>query len=148
MNKMYGSVINRLMENQDEIPTIEVGMKVTEYLYTDRYVYEVTKVVDQKHIFIRKMDAKNLDGVYGSDNWELVSNPNRAEQEIVYRYKNWYDKITYTRESLQKMKEEDGAIWLADYIIEAVEKDGEYVEYGKMNKLRFGCADYCYDWEI
>ena len=120
MRKMYGSLVNRLMENQEEIPPIEVGMKVTEYLYTDRYVYEVTKVVNQKKVFIRKMDAKNLDGVYGSDNWELVSNPNRAEHEIVYRYNNWYMKID----------------------------EWGQTTYNKMNKLRFGCADYYYDWEM
>lgn len=147
MSKWYGSLTNRLFENQGEIPTIEVGMNVTEYLYTDRRVYEVTKVINQKHIFVRSYDAKCKGGM-GSDAWELISNPNNREEELVYRYKNWYKKSVVNKESLQRMKEEDGAIWLADYIVKEVEEKGEYVEYIKMNKLRFGCADYYYDWEF
>lgn len=145
--KLEGNVINRLMENQKEIPTIEVGMNVTEYYWSDRKVYEVTRVINQKHIFIRGYEAKHH-GEYGNDDWELVSNPKMPELELVYRYNNWYKVSRTTQEVLDRMKKEDGAIWLADYIVKDVEEKGEHIEYDKMQKLRFGCADYYYDWEF
>ena len=146
--KMYGNIINRLEENQKEIPTLEVGMKLTEYLWSDREVYEITKVINQKDVFIRRMDAINKDKCMGSQNWELVSNENRPSFEIVFRYNNWYKKDTYTKETLKKMMEEDGCILLSDDIVKEIENKGVAYRYNKMNKLRFGTADYYYDWEF
>lgn len=147
MSKWYGSLNNRLDENQKEIPNIEVGMGVTEYLWSDRHAYEVTKVVNQKDVFIRRYDVKHI-GEYGNDEWELISNENNKEMEVVYRYGNWYLKIIYTTESLNKMKENDGCIWLSDDIVNEVNEKGIAYRYEKMNKLRFGVADYYYDFEF
>lgn len=120
MTKFYGNVINRLQENQKDIPTIYVGMGVTEYFWSDRNAYEVTKVINQKDVFIRKYDAKHI-GPYGNDEWELISNKNNKEIEVVYRYGNWYYKM------------------LNPY--------NNKTEYQKA-KLRFGVADYYYDFEF
>lgn len=147
MSKFYGSLNNRLDENQKEIPNIEIGMGVTEYLWSDRNAYEVTKVINQKDVFIRRYDVKHI-GPYGNDEWELISNENNKEIEVVYRYGNWYQKIAYTKEGLNKMKENDGCIWLSDDIVNEVNEKGIAYRYNKMNKLRFGVADYYYDFEF
>lgn len=147
MKKWYGSLTNRLEENQKEIPTLEVGMGVTEYLWSDRNVYEITKVVNQKDVFIRRYDVKHI-GEYGNQQWELTSNPEGREQEIVYRYGNWYEKVAYTKESIERCLKEDGFILLDDKTYnEAMEKGIAY-KYNKMNKLRFGKAEYYYDYEF
>lgn len=148
MSKLYGNIINRIEENGKDANEIVVGMGVTEYLWSDRNAYEVTKVVNQKDVFIRKYDVKNIGAGYGDNSWELISNPNGYEMEVVFRYGNWYRKIVYTQEGLNKMKEEDGCIWLSDDIVKEVENKGICVRYSKMNKLRFGVADYYYDFEF
>lgn len=147
MKKWYGSLENRLEENQKEIPTIEVGMGVTEYLWSDRHAYEVTRVVNQKDVFIREYDVKH-NGSYGNDDWELISNPERKEQEIVYRYGNWYKKITITKELIEKRKQEDGFYLDTFGVYDEVMEKGFKVVYSKTNKLRFGVADYYYDWSF
>ena len=121
MSKWYGSLENRLMENQKDIPEIVEGMGVTEYLYSDRHAYEVTKVVNQKDVFIRRYDVRNKGGCYGCDDWELISNPDGYEMEVVYRYGNWYQKYFDKFENKKKKKK---------------------------IKLRFGVADYYYDWTL
>lgn len=146
--KYYGSVQNRIMENQNEIPEIKVGMGVTEYLWSDRNAYEVTKVVNQKDVFIRRYDVKNVGAGFGDNTWELISNPDGYEKEVVFRYGNWYEKISYTKEGLDKMEKEDGCIWLSDDIVNEVREKGVAYRYNKMNKLVFGYADYYYDYEF
>ena len=58
MSKMYGNVVNRIMENDRGSEEIKVGTKATEYLYSDRYVWEVIEVKSQKDIVLREMGAK------------------------------------------------------------------------------------------
>ena len=146
--KWYGSIINRIEENQKDIPTIEVGMGVTEYLWSDRNAYEVTKVINQKDVFIRRYDAKNIGSGFGDNTWELISNPNAKEREIVYRYNNWYEKLVYTKELMDKMEKQDGIVWLSEDIVKDIKEKGQAIRYNKMNKLRFGVADYYYDFEF
>lgn len=120
MSKFYGSLNNRLDENQKEIPNIEVGMGVTEYLWSDRNAYEVVKVINQKDVIIRRYTAKHI-GEYGNDEWELISDETNCEEEVVYRYGNWYKKSR--------------SIY------------NDEITYQKV-KLRFGVAEYYYDFEF
>ena len=58
--KWYGSVTNRIDEGRT-FGEIRVGTGVTEMCYSDRHPYEVVKVIDDKHLLIRKCDAKRID---------------------------------------------------------------------------------------
>ena len=90
----YGNLINRVQEGKNfNGEQIYVGMSVTEYMWSDREPWEVTKVFDQKHICIRRMDYKVVKGsmMDGSAEYEYKSNPNNQEVEIK-KYKNgWYN---------------------------------------------------------
>lgn len=118
--RWYGSVTNRIDENRMFCPTIEVGTGVTEYLYSDRNAYEVTRIIDQKHVYIREYDVKPA-GEPMSNNWDLISNPNNIEIEVKFRYKNWHKVFR--------------------------DEKGKITGYRKMN-LSFGRADYYYDYEF
>ena len=50
MSKMFGNVVNRIMENDKSNQEIKIGTKVTEYLYSDRNVWEVIEVKSQKNV--------------------------------------------------------------------------------------------------
>ena len=69
MTKLYGSLNNRFDENKYYNGTynnIKVGDYATEYLWSDRHAYEVVEVKDQKHVKIRRLDAKNK-AMYDND---------------------------------------------------------------------------------
>ena len=145
--KMYGNVINRLQENQNEIPKIEVGMGATEYLYSDRNAYEVVKVINQKDVIIRKYDHKNIGAGYGDNTWELISNPNNQEIEVVYRYGSWNIKNVITKENYEKKLAEDGYVLVSNKEYNDIMEKGKAIRYTKI-KLVFGYADYYYDFEF
>ena len=90
--RWYGSLDNRIEENQMFCRSIEVGTGVTEYHYSDRTPYEVTKVIDQKHVFIRQYKAIGV-GEPMSNTWALFSDPNNPEIEIKFRYNYWYQVL-------------------------------------------------------
>lgn len=121
-SRWYGNVINRLMETQADPPEITVGMGATEYLWSDRQPYEVTRIKDQKHLWIRGLGHKCIEGYNGYDNmWELYSDENRSEIYVVKRGKYWYTEGAY-----------DGV-------------DGvRHKCYNRIN-ITFGKADYYYD---
>lgn len=141
----YGNVHNRIGERQKgKLP--EVGDFVTEYMWSDREVYEITKVVNENNFFMRRMDAKNKGG-YGSNDWELVSNPNGYEYEMVFRYGKWYYKMTLTKELVEKRIKEDGYVLLDDKNYEKVMSKGVVYKYSE-KKIVIGVSDYYYDYEF
>lgn len=75
--KWFGSLINRLDEGHTFTDKIEVGTGVTEMCYSDRHAYEVVKVIDDKHLLIRRCDAKRIDNYGESDvqDYEYTLNP-------------------------------------------------------------------------
>ena len=104
--RWYGSINNRLDENRMFCKDITIGTPVTEFLYTDRIPYEVTKVIDQKHVFIRAYNCIGI-GKPMSNEWEFINDPSKPEVEIKYRYNHWYrvlkdrtGKITYSKMNL------------------------------------------------
>lgn len=145
--KLYGSLQNRMMENQKEIPEIKVGMGVTEYLWSDRNAYEVTKVVNQKNVFIRRYDVKNVGKGFGDNSWELISDETNPEQEVVFRYGKWYFKYTITKESYDRCMKEDGYCLISDKEYNDIIKKGFSNRYSEA-KITFGNADYYYDFEF
>lgn len=118
--RWYGSINNRLDENRMFCKDITIGTKVTEYLYSDRNPYEVTKVIDQKHVFIRAYKCIPT-GEPMSNNWAIISNPENPEIEIKFVWHHWR-KVLKNR------------------------KTGK-ISYSKMN-LSFGVAEKYYDYEL
>lgn len=83
--EMYGSVSNRFEEGATFCDKIEVGTGVTKYLWSDKHAFEVVEVIDQKHLLIRRCDAKRTDnnGMSECQDWEFTLPP----------YKEWTDTL-------------------------------------------------------
>jgi hypothetical protein len=82
-NKWFGSINNRLLENS-KMPEPQVGMGVTECLYSDRSPYEIIEVKDARHITVRALDWKRVDQNGASDcqDYEYFSNPENHTAEL------------------------------------------------------------------
>lgn len=93
--KVYGSFQNRVLENMTGIKP-EVGMGVTECLWSDRRPYEIIEVVDDRHITVRALDYKRIDNNGFSDcqEYEYFSNPDRHTERL-YKNKNgrWVRRV-------------------------------------------------------
>lgn len=144
--KWYGSLNNRLEENKMFCDEIKVGTGMTEYSYSDRQAYEVTKVIDQKHVFVRRYDHKPA-GEPMSNEWELISNPNNPELEMVFRYGSWHSVCRWTRAKIDECIAKNG--YFIDFygVREKLKSKAEVKTYSKMN-VSFGVADYYYDYEF
>ncbi|MFV0396215.1 MAG: hypothetical protein ACK5LC_17830 [Coprobacillaceae bacterium] len=82
---MLGSLQNRLYEGSQLEKEIYVGRGATECCYTDRYAYEVVKVITQKKCIVRRCDAERID-----------NNGMSESQEYEYSlqdFKEWVDGI-------------------------------------------------------
>ena len=92
MANWYGSINNRMEENRQFVENIEVGTGVTEYGWSDRHPYEVVKVENQNHLWIRRLDHRHVGDGEMDNNWELISNPDHPSIEIE-KHKNgkWYE---------------------------------------------------------
>ena len=145
--KWYGNLSNRLAENKCFCDNIEVGVGVTEYLYSDRVAYEVVAVKDQKHISIRSYDhvAK---GEPMSNEWELVSNENNPVMNLEKRGNFWYRTVTAT---LEHVNSEDARVrlWVAlnGFDVDKIKSKGKQTKRFKMN-ISIGVAEYYYDYSF
>lgn len=83
---MYGSLTNRLAERTRGLKP-EIGMGVTQLLWSDRNPYEIIAVKDDRHITIRELDWNRLDnrGMSECQDYEYISNPNNRTYNL---YKN------------------------------------------------------------
>ena len=142
----YGSLNNRMEENRMFCEEIKVGTGMTEYSYSDRQAYEVTKVIDQKHVFVRRYDHKAA-GEPMSNEWELISNPDNPEIEMVFRYGSWQAVRHWNQKKIDDIIARDG-IFIDYYgVREKLKNKAEVKTYSKMN-VSFGVADYYYDYEF
>ena len=148
MAKWYGSVSNRLEEDRMYCDEIKVGTGMTEYLYSDRHAYEVTEVIDQKHVMVREYDHKAAGECYSND-WQLTSNPDNPERLITRRGNYWYWTGTLTAEQLEKVTDPMERFYLsmAGYDLEKVAQKGKQTVYRRAN-VSFGTAEYYYDYEF
>lgn len=121
MSKWYGSVENRLEENKMYCDKIKVGTLATVYFYSDRFPYEVLKVINDKHIFVRELSHKKKEGSPEMSNeWDLYSNPDNKLYELKFRYGKW--KV------VSQLK--DGSIYYSDI------------------NISFGVAEYYFDYSF
>lgn len=161
--KLYGSLQNRMFENNKYCDEIKVGTGMTEYSWSDRHAYEVVKVVDQTNVFVREYDHK-IAGEAMSNNWELISNENNPVIELKLKNGVWFRVINYTKElwlsnAKDMAKENTEKIEIYYNYCKAMsgltDKEKEKIENGKtVRKLRkfgnvsFGVADYYFDYEF
>ena len=149
--KWYGSVTNRLEEDQMFCDEIQVGTGMTEYSWSDRHAYEVVAVKDQKHVTVREYDHKKKEGASWCQNdWELISNPENPEYDLAKRGKYWYWVCTATKEGLEEA--EKRPCGLADLVVAGFDPDvirakGKQTKYSRV-KVSFGVAEYYYDYEF
>ena len=93
--KWYGSLNNRVMENSRGAQP-EVGMGVTQCLWSDRHPWEIIAVKDERHITIRRLDAKRTDhsGFSECQEYEYTSNENNPVYELFKNKKGrWVIRI-------------------------------------------------------
>lgn len=87
--KWYGSINNRIEEGRNCEPDekIKVGTDVTVYCWSDRQCKYVTKVIDQKHIFVKDyyVIADRAFGSY-SDRWKYFKSLRDREAYL----NDWY----------------------------------------------------------
>lgn len=152
---MSGSFQNRLFENKMFCDKIEVGTGVTEYMYTDRRCYEVVDVIDDKHCYIRELDAKLVGEAYSND-WELYSNENNPVMYLTKRGKYWYSTVTATADMIKEFDSEvdehqrfTNLMWLIhnNFDRDIIIKKGKQTRYHRLN-ISFGVTDYYYDYSF
>jgi len=159
--KFYGSLQNRLEEGKQFVNQIEVGTGITEYLWSDTHAYEVTKVINQNNFYARKYDRKLIGGCY-SNEWQLISNENNPEFEVVKRNNIWYKVTRHSKEHFLKiayeMRENFGNEEVAyKYFLcmsgltpkqkEKIEAGKEVKQYTKFN-ISIGKAQEYFDYEF
>lgn len=155
---LYGSLQNRMEENRMFTDKIRVGTLATEFHYSDRTPYEVVEVDNDKHIFIRKLDAKRIDnwGMSDSQDYEYTSNESNPTTELKLRRNVWV-KVTTINIADEDECENDSAKLMMQFHrrcamtkkqIEKYEqgKDVE-VSLGKIS-ISFGFAEKYYDYSF
>lgn len=126
--KWYGSISNRIEEgrNYNDDKLIHEGDDITMYYWSDCTCYYVTKVIDQKHIFVRKYHViadKDKAGGMGHQDWlyfktareqaEYLNNWYAAHPEKVAEYKKIMGK--YEPEDLDAIIEDKPEEWVFRY---------------------------------
>lgn len=92
--KWYGSAQNRISA-ECEMPKPEVGMGVTELLWSDREPYEVIEVISEKKIRIRELGCERTDnnGISECQGYRLFSKPDGEVKTLVLRNGKWRDLV-------------------------------------------------------
>lgn len=104
MSKWYGSVNNRIEEGHQFVKEIKVGDGMTEYLWSDRHAYEVTQVINQEHVFVRRMKATIKEGTsYYQQQYDYAQDLNEKEIELVKYRGNWCKLHIYNKERINKL---------------------------------------------
>lgn len=165
--KWYGNIHNRLEENKNYLKDgiIKEGDYLTEYLWSDRHAYEVTQVINQKHIFIRPLKAIRTDsyGMSDAQEYRYESDNTQREIELMFKYNKWKKVRRYNFKDASdraKLFVEEGDIKTYEaalaYIFRGMsQKEIDTLKSGKdllifddMNPISFGIADEYYDYSF
>ena len=157
MAKWYGSVSNRIEEGHNYTGReIKVGDDITMYYWSDRTCYYVTKVIDQKHIFVKKYHVcadHHKPGGMGHQDW-LYFKTNREMQQYL---NDCIDEglIPCEKEDLDLIQEDPEEEWVFRYnrwhLVSHEDWLGNKYEkphYLKLQSISFGVRSYYYDWEF
>ena len=96
MRTWYGSLQNRLLERGKSSEELYIGMGATELMYTDRHAYEVIAIKDNRHVTVRKLDARRTDyhGISECQEYEYTSNQNNPTAELFKtKQARWVERI-------------------------------------------------------
>lgn len=150
--KWYGSINNRLEENSYFNGTkdnIQVGTPCTVYHWSDRTPYEVVKVIDQKHIFIRQLDAKRIDknGMSDSQNYEYRSNEKNPTTELELTKWGWKQVIRFNKDLYNKFMKIQGYVLWEKSIVDKI-RQGKEVKRTEKISISFGKAEEYYDYSF
>ena len=84
--KYYGNLINRIEEGKNYTNReIQVGDDITMYYWSDRKCYYITKVADQKNIFVKPYEVcadHSKVGGMGHQNWLYFKTAKEMQQYI------------------------------------------------------------------
>lgn len=103
--KWYGSVQNRISA-ESKMPKPEIGMGVTELMWSDRYPYEVIAVISEKKILIRELGYERTDnrGLCETQDYRFFSKPDGEVVTLVLRNGKWRDlKKEYVNDANGKL---------------------------------------------
>lgn len=92
---MYGSFVNQIVSQTKGLKP-EVGMGVTQLLWTDRNPFEIIEVKDDRHITVRELDYKRVDnrGMSDCQDYEYFSNENNRTYRLYKNNKNkWVVRV-------------------------------------------------------
>ena len=156
--KLYGSLNNRFEENHNynDDHLIHEGDDITKYLWSDRTCYYVTRVIDQKHIFVKPYHVcadHHKEGGMGHQNWLYF----KTCKEMHEYLNKCIDEglIPCEKQNLDEIKEDHEEEWVfrynkwkqvikTDYLGNPLPKP-QYVDVGNIS---FGVRNYYYDWEF
>ena len=90
----HGSVYNRIAENM-KMPAPQIGMGVTQLLYTDRHPFEVIEILSEKKIKIREMKAQRIDhnGISDCQEYSYHHKPDGEVKTLVFINGKWRDLV-------------------------------------------------------
>ena len=149
MRKWYGSLSNRLEEDRMFCDEIRIGTGVTEYSYSDREAYEVIAVQDQKHVRVRQYDHRHVGNGCMDNMWELISNPDNPERDLVKIGDYWYWTRTITAEEIPENLDDITRINLvvSGWDLDKIRSKGKQTKRWRA-KVSFSVADYYYDYSF
>ena len=157
MGKWYGSLDNRLEENKNFLGRAEIkeGDDLTEYLWSDRRAYFVTRVESQKHIFVKRYETcadHEKKGGMGHQDW-LYFKTAKEKQEYINKCVDKGLLPEFCKHPIEEIKENGESelvfryghwYWVQTYWYD---KKLEKPKYHKAN-ISFGVRDYYYDWSF
>lgn len=149
--KWYGSICNRIAEGRirTEDGLIHKGDDITMYYWSDRSCYFVTKVIDQKHIFVKPYEVvadRSKPGGMGHQDW-LYFKSRREANMYLNEFMKEEDK--YPVDELVEAKEEE---WVLRYgkwnRVVGTDENGKPIYRHLSGQITIGVRDYYYDWEF
>jgi hypothetical protein len=174
--KLYGNLMNRLEEGHifGEDKTIKEGMDITMYFHSDRDCYYVTRVIDQKHIFVKRYHVvadHSQNNNMGHQNWKYFktlkeeneylhsffpeSNYNlnpieSSEQEWMFRNGSWKRVDRWTLEQITEARKNFPIfVMFTDKENQQLAEGKEVAKYNKLSgNVSFGVREHYYDWEF
>jgi hypothetical protein len=174
--KLYGNLMNRLEEGHffGEDKTIKEGTDITMYYYSDRDCYYVTRVVNQKHIFVKHYHVvadRSLKNNTGHQNWKYFKtlkeqneylhsffpeggynlNPiESSEQEWMFRNGSWKRVDRWTLEQITEARKNFPIfVMFTDKENQQLAEGKEVAKYQKLSgSISFGIREHYHDWEF
>lgn len=118
--KWYGSISNRIEEghNYNEDKKIHVGDDITMYYYSDRTCYYVTKVINQKHIFVHRYEVcadHSKPGGIGHEDWLYFKTIREEKAYLNSCHLKDLDGNEYPPEDLDSIQECSDEEWVFRY---------------------------------